>query len=357
MPRRAGGLWGRLTSFPNLLLAHRKARRGKRDRRAVMAFEYDLERSVAALQGELLGRTYRPGGYRTFMIREPKPRSISAAPYRDRVVHHALMNVLEPVLDARLSPDSFACRKGKGTHAALDRYTHYARRHEFVWHGDISKFYASIDHESMRRALRRILKGPDVLGLLDGILDAGPPQEAPLAWFPGDDLFSPLERRRGLPIGNLTSQWMANLYLDPLDRFVRQTLRADGYVRYCDDFCVFGDDRRELRAAVSATREFLGQRLRLVLNPKHLEVARTARGIAFLGMRVFPNHRRLAPAALARSVRRLRRSVSASAGGLDRRGRLAAALPWIAHLAHADTWHLRAKVLARLARTKPRNRP
>jgi len=348
MPRRVGGLWPRLVGFPNLLLAHRKARRGKRERPAVIAFEFELERNLVRLQNQLAQRTYRPGLYRTFTIREPKPRLISAAPYRDRVVHHALMNVLEPVLDARLSPDSFACRRGRGTHACLDRYTRYARRYEFVWHGDISRFYASLDHEIVRRALSRVLKDDRVLELLKAIIDAGPDQDVPMTWFPGDDLFTPLMRRRGLPIGNLTSQWLANLYLDPLDRFVRQILRAPGYLRYCDDFCVFGNDRSRIKAQVAETHDFLVERLRLELNPRHLDVQRTGQGVTFLGMRMFPHRRRIAPASLARSVRRLRRRLARSGRVLDARGRLAAAMPWIAHLAHADTWGLRARVLTRL---------
>jgi retron-type reverse transcriptase len=158
MPQRIGNLWPALVSFENLLLAHSKARRGKRDRPEVAAFEYELERGLLRLQRELEDRTYRPGTYRTFTIREPKERLISAAPFRDRVVHHALMNVLEPVLDARMSFDSYACRKGKGTHAALDRYTHFARRFKYAWHGDIRKFFPSIDHAILKTILRRIVK-------------------------------------------------------------------------------------------------------------------------------------------------------------------------------------------------------
>ena len=257
MPQRVSNLWPRIVSFENLWLAHRKARRGKRNRPEVAAFEFNLERNLLQLQTELSERSYCPGPYRSFTICEPKPRLISAAPYRDRVVHHALMNVLAPVLDARMDFDSYACREGKGTHAALDRYTHYARRFPFVWHGDIRKFFPSIDHAVLKQLLRRIIKDESVLWLLEMIIDASNAQEEVQAWFPGDDLLAPAARRKGLPIGNLTSQWLANLYLAPLDRFAKQTLCAPGYVRYCDDFCLFADTPATAMDWIAETRRFL----------------------------------------------------------------------------------------------------
>ena len=257
MPRRVAGLWPRLISFPNLLLAHRKARRGKRDRTAVAAFEYALEANLLALQNELCEGNYCPGPYRAFTIREPKKRLISAAPYRDRVVHHALMNVLESVIDARLDHDCYACRRGKGTHAALDRYTYYARRFRYVWHGDIRKFFPAIDHAILKGTLAGIIKDARVLWLANLIVDHSNPQEDVQAWFHGDSLLTPLERRKGLPIGNLTSQWFANLYLTPFDGFVRHELHAAGYIRYCDDFCLFGQDKDAVRQCIAATRRFL----------------------------------------------------------------------------------------------------
>jgi retron-type reverse transcriptase len=352
MPQRVSGLWPRLTTFENLWLAYRKARRGKRHGAEVAAFEYDLEGQVLVLQRELAERNYRPGPYVTFTIHEPKPRFISVAPFRDRVVHHALMNVLEPVFDARMCPDSYACRKGKGTHAALDRYTHFARRFGYVWHGDIRKFFPTIDHEILRGMLRRIVKDAGVLWLAETIMDASNPQQEVQAWFPGDDLFSPLERRKGLPLGNMTSQWFANLYLDPFDHFVKQTLRAAGYVRYCDDFCAFASDPAVLRGWMRRCREFLEGNLRLQLNPKSRQVTAVRRGLSFLGFRVFPNRRRVAAKALARSVRLLKVRLGSDGPVLDSGGRLAAAMPWLAHVSHADTFAFRGTVLCRLGRPK-----
>lgn len=157
-------------------------------------------------------------------IDRPKRRLISAAPYRDRVVHHALMNVLEPILERRFHPHSYACRKGKGTHAAADRLQNLMRRRRYALQCDVRKFFPSIDHLLLKGTCRRFVKDGRVLGLLDLIIDHSNEQEAVVEWFAGDDLWAPWERRRGLPIGNLTSQWLANAYLDDLDHFVTSRL-------------------------------------------------------------------------------------------------------------------------------------
>src|SRR5262249_9952400 len=195
-------------------------------------------------------KTYRPGPYRTFVIREPKPRFISAAPYRDRIVHHALTQVLEPIFERFFLPDSYACRPGKGTHAAVRRCQQFARRFRYVRKADVQKFFPSLDHQVLSGLLARKIRAPDVLWLAGRIIDHSNPQEEVALWFPGDELFTPGGRRRGLPIGNQTSQFFANVFLDPLDHFVKDNLGAGGFVRYCDDFLVFADDKSFLVAAL-----------------------------------------------------------------------------------------------------------
>jgi RNA-directed DNA polymerase len=153
---------------------------------------------------------------------------ISAAPYRDRVVHHALMNVLEPILERHFHPHSYACRQGKGTHAAADRLQYLMGRYRYALQCDVRKFFPSIDHEILKATFRRLIKDRRTLDLMDLIVDGSNEQPAPLAWFPGDDLFTPAERRRGLPIGNLTSQWFANWALTGLDHFITGHLRLGG---------------------------------------------------------------------------------------------------------------------------------
>src|SRR5262245_48434567 len=241
--KRVGHLWDRLVRFANLLRAAEKACLGKRFRPDVARFHFDLERELWQLHDELTKKTYRPGPYRTFVIREPKLRQISAAPYRDRIVHHALTQVLEPIFERFFLPDSYACRPGKGTHAAVRRCQQFARRFRYVRKADVQKFFPSLDHQVLKGLLARKIKDPDVLWLAGRIIDHSNPQEEVSLWFPGDELFTPGERRRGLPIGNQTSQFFANVFLDPLDHFVKDNLGAGGYVRYCDDFLVFADDK------------------------------------------------------------------------------------------------------------------
>jgi len=234
--KRLGWVWDSVTAFDNLLLAYRKARRGKRGREEVARFACELEPELLRLQTELREGRYRPGQYRQFTIYERKPRLISAAPFRDRVVHHALMNIIEPPLDRRFIDDCYACRKGKGVHAAVNRYQAYAQRYAYVLKLDIRQYFPSIDHRLLKETLLRRIKDPDVLALLGAIIDGGPPASPEGDFlFPGDDLFTPLERRRGILIGNLTSQFFANLYLDDFDHWLKESLRTPAYLRYVDD--------------------------------------------------------------------------------------------------------------------------
>jgi retron-type reverse transcriptase len=343
--KRRGGLWPEVVSFPNLLLAFHKAARAKRDHPNVARFRFHLERELCRLQDELQNRTYEPGPYFTFRIFEPKERLISAAPFRDRVVHHALCNVLGPVLEATFSDDTFACRKGKGTHAAVDRFTYFARRHRHVLHGDVRKYFPSIDHQVLKDRLARLVKDRDVLWLADRIIDHSNAQEAVQEWYPGDDLFTPAARRVGLPLGNQTSQLFANLYLSPLDHFVKETLRVSGYLRYMDDFVLFADDAGYLAEARERCNAFLTG-LRLRLHPCKSAVSRVCDGTRFLGYCVFPDYRRLPRANVVRMRRRLERLRAARAAGqLTRADMVKSVAGWLGHAGHADTWRLRRRLL------------
>ena len=305
MVRRCGNLWEGLTSFENLYRAARKARRGKRSKQAVEAFEFDLEKNLVSLRRDLLERTYLPGPFRTFTITDPKPRLISAAPYRDRVVHHALCNVLEPIFERSFVFDSYACRRGKGTHAAVDRYTAFARKNRYVLKCDVRKFFPSVDHAMLLERLARKIKDPDVMWLASMIVMHSNPQEDVPGFFPGDDLFTTMERQRGIPIGNQTSQFFANVYLDSLDHFVKERLGCRYYIRYCDDFVILDNDRRRLGDVRLAVEQFL-LGLRLWLHPKKRTISRVEDGLRFLGYRVWPDHRFLDRRGLARFGRRLR---------------------------------------------------
>jgi retron-type reverse transcriptase len=216
-------LYPLITHFDNLHLAFKKAARGKRSRADVAGFEFDLERELLELQSELETQSYKPGQYFNFRIHDPKPRLISAAPFRDRVVHHALCNIIEPIFERRFVYDSYACRVGKGTHAALDRAQHFARRYPYVLKCDLEHFFPSMDHQILKAQLARLIADPPTLALAGKILDSGAGIHADdyePRYFPDDNLLA-ANRPRGLPIGNLTSQFWANVYLDPLDHFVK----------------------------------------------------------------------------------------------------------------------------------------
>ena len=342
--KRHGNLWESMISFESLLQAAAKAQRGKRFRPPVARFHFNLERELLTLQEELTANTYRPGPYRTFYIYEPKQRLISAAPYRDRVVHHALTGVLEPIFERSFIFDSYACRKGRGTHAAVARCQHYAQHFRYVLKADIRKFFPSVDHAILKQLIARKIKDPNLLWLVGLILEHSNPQEPVLQWFPGDDLFTPGERRRGIPIGNQTSQFFANVYLDPLDHFVKDTLGVGGYVRYVDDFLLFSDDKRHL-AEVRTQLVGLLSGLRLRLHPTKNVIFPTSQGIPFLGYRVFPTHRLLAKDNVRRFRRRARKMQREYAEGRmslrDIRQRM---MSWAGHAQQAATYRLRSRL-------------
>jgi len=345
MMKRFGGLYDRIASFENLRRAAYRARRGKRRRPDVVRFHHYLEANLLDLREKLLEDAYRPGPYHAFPIRDPKPRVISAASYRDRVVHHAICQIIEPLLEPTFIFDSYANRVDKGTHAALDRCTAFANRYRFVFKGDIEKFFPSIDHEILLALLARKLKCPRTLNLLRLIIENSNPQEPVVRYFPGDNLFTPYERHRGIPIGNLTSQFFANVYLNGFDHFVKEELRVPGYLRFADDFLLFADSLRVLRGYLPRIEEYLNT-LRLRLHPSKCQVFPTRCGVEFLGWQVFRDHRRLRRSTgvrFQRQLRKLREDYASGAMSLDRVE--ASVRSWIGHLQHGDTYGLRRKLL------------
>ena len=284
--KRHANLWPQVIDFGNLMYAADRARKRKSSHAAVMQFDYKIEEELVRLQDELCEKTYQPGAHRSFYIYEPKKRMISASPYRDRVVHHALCNVIGPIFERTFTRDSFANRVGYGTHRALRSFTEMARSHRYVLQCDIRKYFPSIDLEILKSQIRAKIKCRDTLWLIETIIDASNPQEEMNQYFPGDDLFTPFERRRGLPIGNLTSQFFANIYLNGLDHFVKEQLRITDYLRYVDDFALFSNDRDQLAAARKAIENYLDG-LRLRIHPIKSQLFETSRGACFVGFQVF----------------------------------------------------------------------
>lgn len=340
-------LYPRLWAWDNLELAYFKARRGKRGLAPAARFERKLEDNLIVLQDELRTQTYQPGPYHSFYIHEPKRRLISAAPFRDRVVHHALCNLIEPLFERRFIFDTYANRVGKGTHRALDRFQQFARRYPYCLQLDIVQFFPAIDHALLRRALARVIGDEPTLRLCDVILASGQgvqAEEYRMAYFPGDDLFA-AQRPRGLPIGNLTSQFWANVYLNGFDHFVKRELKAAAYLRYVDDLALFADDKRTLWDWRAAMLTYLAG-LRLTVHAERAHPRPVMEGLPFLGFTVYPNHRRLKAKKVISFRRRFARRLSAFASGVISREELDASVRgWINHVRYGDTWGLRQAVL------------
>jgi retron-type reverse transcriptase len=344
--KRLGQVWHSVVAFENLLLAYRKARKGKARSPDVARFSLNLEQELLALQAQLNNGTYQPGAYRLFTIYERKPRLIAAAPFRDRVVHHAILNRVEPVLDRRFIDDSYACRKGKGVHAALDRYQTWAGQYTYALQMDVQRYFPSIDHGILKQKLRRYIKDQRLLMLLDRIIDTSPETTVEPDWFCGDKLYTPFERRRSIPIGNLTSQFFANLYLDDLDHYIKETLHCRAYLRYVDDMLVLGNSKAALHEVKEAVRNKLALE-RLRLHPHKAHIMPISRGLDLLGYRLFPDKRFLRNDNGHRFARKLRRYAKAyNEGRMQWKDFNPGVQSWIGHAAHADTLGLRRAIFS-----------
>lgn len=363
--KRYGNLWPHIIDFENLLQAARQAQKGKRYRPNVLAFNYNLDQELLQLQRELREQTYRPGKYRTFNIYDPKSRMISAAPYRDRVVHHALCNVIVPPLERTLISDTYANRTSYGTHRALKRFIHFARTSRYVLQCDIRKYFPSLDHGILKGMIRRKLKCPQTLWLIDVIIDGSNPQGGSVEYFPGDDLLTPLEHRKGLPIGNLTSQFFANFYLSGFDHFVKEQLKVRKYLRYVDDMALFADDKGFLAEARLAIEAYLAT-LRLKIHPIKSQLSATCYGANFVGFRILPSGTafpkdvcvRVRNHNLQRSRQRLRQlQQDYTAGHISLADLIQRLRSWEAHLLHGDTQRLRRDIFDQLVFHPPPELP
>jgi len=339
--KRHKNLWDRVISLDNLYEAARKAQKGKRFQENIALFNLNLEKEIFRIQREFIDKSYLPGPYKEFHIIEPKLRLISAAPYRDRVVHHALCNVIEPIFDRMFIYDSYACRKGKGTHRAIDRFQKFAHKTRYVLKCDIVKYFPSIDHEILYELIERKIACKDTLWLIKLIIDHSNEQEPVLHYFKGDHLLTPIQRRIGIPIGNLTSQFFANIYLNGMGHFLREKLGCKFYIRYVDDFVILHDDKEFLWRVKQEIEEYL-ENLRLKLHPRKCRVFPVKEGTLFLGFRIWPDKRRLDRQNIRRFQSRIKLMQSQYAKGELAFDKLTASIQsWVAHASYGETWHLR----------------
>jgi retron-type reverse transcriptase len=339
--------FSRLVSWENLYLAWMRASKGKRQKSEVALFEHQLEENLLSLRADLLARHWQPGGYHSFFIHDPKRRLISAAPFADRVVHHALCNVIEPVFERSFVQDSYANRNGKGNHSALDAAQKYARRFPYVLSLDVRKFFPGIDHQILYHLLARKITDDAILYLIHQILESGVgvlESEADKAFFPGDDLIDKM-RPRGLPIGNLTSQFWANVYMSPLDHFIKRTLQCRAYVRFVDDLQLFAGDKQTLWQWKQKVTDYLAS-MRLYFH-EDAYPRPVSEGFGFLGFRIYSDRKRLKKRKGIQYQRHLKQLlVDYDAGLVGMNDVLDSVMAWNNHLSYGNTVGLRKAVFA-----------
>lgn len=277
MPKTFSGIYKKIYYFQNLHAAYLKARRCKRYRQEVLKFTANLEENLIAIQNELIWKLYKPLPFRDFYVFDPKERLIQAPAFRDRIIHHALCNLIEPLFDKKFIYDSYACRAYKGTHRAIMRaqkFMQKAKREHgnfYILKADISKYFPSINHAILKNIIRRTIACKDTLWLIDLIIDNKSEQEC------------------GLPIGALTSQLFANIYLNEFDHFMKEELSVKFYIRYMDDFIILHQSKDYLKHLLKEAELFLGCRLFLTLNRK-TQIFPYKHGLDFCGYRIWTTH-------------------------------------------------------------------
>lgn len=325
--KRYGNLFQKIVSFDNLIKAAYRAFKGKKHKRIVRWFYFYYEYQLLRLKRELTSKTYLPRPLRNFLIRDPKIRLISAPAFRDRVLHHAICNIIEPILEKGYIYHSYACRVGKGTHRAIKQARRYCQKYDYYLKCDIKRYFQSIDHEILKKLLDNKFKDPQLKWLLDTIID------------------SSNDTGKGIPIGSLTSQHFANFYLSRLDHYIKDELAIKGYIRYMDDFLLFGNDKGVLHVLEAKIEFFLASHLQLQLKEKVTIIAPVHVGIPFLGFRIFPGYIRLKQENKRRSLKKLKRRVEGFRQGIIREEKYTQSLMSITeYLKIGKTYYLRRSV-------------
>ena len=324
-------LIGKICTFPNAIKAYMKARKCKRLRPEVLEFEQNREDNLQKAIDAIQNGDYTPGKYRIFKVWEPKERIIMALPFFDRVIQHMIVNIIEPIFEKRFIFHSYACRKGKGAHEASDTLSKWLYELEVVQgkkiyaiKGDIHHYFQSIDHAVLKTEIRKVIKDAGVLALLDRIIDHN----------------GNMPDGVGIPVGNLTSQLFANIYLDALDQFIKHELGVEAYIRYMDDFVILSPDKEQLRNWLARIEHFLREELKLEFNPKTTILA-AKNGIDFVGYKHRATHRKVRKD----SIKRIKRTIKKCESGKITKEQLQKSIQsWTGHAGHADSYNLRKKI-------------
>ncbi len=332
MPKTYNNLFDSICSFENLHAAYIKARKCKRYTKDVLNFSTNLEEELIMLQDDLTSGRYRTGSYKRFTIYEPKEREISALPFRDRVVHHAICAIIEPLFERKFIKDSYACRKNKGTHEASLRLSGFLRMAKQKWDktyclkADIAKCFHSVDHETLKNILRKTIRCQRTLLLIDEIIDS-------------------TNGHKGIPIGNLTSQLFANVYLNELDHFAKEKLKVRFYVRYLDDFILLYHDKTIVQGWRKEIEQFLREQLMLQINIK-TSVFPITQGVDFVGYRTWATHKLLRKRSIIgmkKKLKKLAMLYRENSATLEDIKRVLAS--WLGHAQHADSYNVVKRVL------------
>ena len=323
-----------MADYANVQKAYNKARKCKRYRKDVLIFTKDKEENLETVRNDILGLSYEPSEYRYFKVYEPKERQIMALPFYDRVVQHAINNVLEPIFYQRFIFHSYACRKTKGMHAASDKLQAWLYEWQkfhpdqplYAIKADIHHYFQSINHEILKAEIRKVIKDAGALVLIDRIIDHN----------------GQMPDGVGIPVGNLTSQLFANIYLNKLDQYIKHTLGAKDYMRYMDDFIILSPDKEQLRHWLADIERFLRDELKLELNPK-TTILSAKNGIDFVGYKHRATHRKVRPD----SVKRIKKTIKKYESGKITKEQLQKSIAsWTGHAGHADSYNLQKKIIA-----------
>ena len=333
-------LWEHLCSYENLGLAFQKARKNKTQKLYVTEFEDNLQENLSALRTELLLYTYSPKPLKTFVLHDPKTRKISKSEFRDRVIHHAICNVLGPIFDRSFIYDSYANRKGKGTLKAVKRFDVFKRKisrnctqKAFILKADIKHYFDEVDCSLLIEIIRKRIKDEKVIWLIKKIFSN----------------YQTKKEGKGMPLGNLTSQFFANVYLNELDQFVKNELKIKYYIRYVDDFVILSKDKKYLEETKDKIHAFIKQNLLLELHPDKCKILLLKDGIPFLGFRIFQHHKLLKKSNLRKMKRTLEEYKALYDAGLIDYDKVYDCFQgWFAYIKNANTYKLQKNIKQKL---------
>ncbi|MBL7147776.1 MAG: helix-turn-helix domain-containing protein [Nanoarchaeota archaeon] len=338
-------LYNILCSHYNLKIAFEKARKRKTKKQYVSEFEGNLRNNLIKLHEELVSQTYKPQPLKTFILRDPKTRKISKSHFKDRVIHHALCNIIEPIFDKTFIYDSYANRRTKGTHKAIQRFDYFKRKASknntktcFVLKADIKHYFETVNHNILVNIIKRKIKDKKVIELIKTILSN----------------YNTKIKSKGMPLGNLTSQFFANIYLNELDQFVKHKLKAKYYIRYVDDFVILSSSKDILESYKEKITKFLIKNLDLELHPDKSKIKYLYHGIDFLGFRVFYYHKLITKKNNRKFNRKYKTLKQSHKKGKINREKIIEKLEgWLAYISYGNTYKYKRNLIKNFNRDFP----